>query len=216
MNKRSRLYSIIRKTSGNYQKKAEKKLSNLPYIFVTWKFYNHRYCILGFNGTCDDIAYAFATLLNTDVFIYDAPKHDHCNELRLFRSDKLAEHYMFGCDCGKANSDYWDITINCNDRNRKLISHRFCSSLRQISEEEIHKFVAQEKTGEDYIFLDSCVKYYDAYFPDEEETPDVYLYYRKKSHLINFRNSIEQMNIIIIPANWNYRDWGVPQKVVKD
>ena len=211
-NKQSRLSSIIRKASGNYRRKIEKKLANLPHIFTIWKFYNHHYCILGFNGTCDDIAFAFSTLLDTDVLIYSEPKHDYCNELKLFRGDRLVEHYMFGSECGSIYNKYWDTVINYG-----AISHRFCSSIRQITEEEIKQFTSNpQNIGEDCTFLDSCVKYHDAYFPKEVETPEVYLYYRKKAHLLNFRNSVEQMSIIMIPHNWNYCDWKVPKRVNKD
>ena len=215
-NKHLKLESILRIISEKERDKIKNRISNLLYPSPIWKFLNHNWSVLSFNGNQYDIAFAFSTLLNTDVVTYWIPKHDNCRELKLFRSNKLVEHYQFGSQCGQARDNYWDAVIDLRARFR-LESHRFCSSIRQVTAGEIKQAIEQTLGSSDnYGFLDDCVKYYDAYFPREDESPFNYIYPQSNSTMRKFQNNLERMDIVMLPYSWSYQDWKVPQEVSKN
>lgn len=212
-----KLESILRQDIPvDYRNKLKKKIDNSLRLCPIWRFKNHSWSIIGFKGNQYDIAYACSTLLNTDVLTYWMPKHDDCSELKLFRGDRLVEHYQFGSQCGEPCDNYWDVIVDLYP-NTGWESHRFSSLIRQVTKVEIEQTVKYSRdSAYDSGFLNECVTFHDAYFSTEQETPYCYIYPRSNAQMSRFTGALEQMDVVMLPNNWNYHDWKVPRKIVRN
>lgn len=197
--------------------KQSQKTSDFPTL--VWRYHGHQWSIVFLMGKNDDIAFAFSTLLDTDVITFWDSKHCCCSEFKLFRSDMLVEHYRFGLESQAYydDRDYWDLVVECEtDWLQGLEAHKFCSSLRTVTAQDI-KLAVESKRAllHESGFLDTCLRYYDAYLPALENTP---LNEQDARHdfVQTWQNSVEQMDIVMRSNYWAYYDRNVPQLVVKD
>lgn len=191
-----------------------KSLPPIIWAVPFWRYCNHQWVVLPLSGRDDSIAFALAVLLNTDaITFYDSPRAS-CNEFKLFRKDRLVEHYLFGFECGEDLKNDWDLKIEDSQFDEwNLYEHRFKSSIRQVTEVEIKSAVLSKKYNRDNRgFLDVCLKYYKAYIPLLEETP--YHYHGESNSDFKKWNAVaERMDIMLMPSNWSHVDWNVPDRV---
>ncbi len=223
---RIELQSMWSKAPIDKRKKIATKLRDLVVLYpiLVWRYYNHEWSILLISGDNDQIAFVLSTLLETDVITFWESKRVCFSEFKLFRKDELVEHYNFGLECGKLYEKYWDLIVECESDPELFTGveaeeHKFCSSIRQIRKEEIKLAVDNKRKFLcDRGYLDTCLRYYDAYLPDYEETPLDYSISSLQNDLDiqNLHNAIEQMDIIMMTNNWSYYDSKVPQQVTKD
>ena len=73
-----------------------------------------------------------------------------------------------------------------------------------------------QKRGCERGFLDSCLKYHDAYLPTCDETPHFHHDLQNESIVQKWNNSVEQMDIVMPSNYWSYYDRNVPQQVIKN
>lgn len=175
---------------------------------------NHLWTVLPFSGTEESIAFALALLLDTDTITFYDSRYASHNEFKLFRKDRLVEHYLFGDECGKDFKNDWDIKIeNLGIYAGSNYEHRFKSYVRQVTEAElISAFLARKQDRDNRGFLDSCLKYYKAYIPLQEEIPHHY-HDERNSGFQKWDSIVERMDIAIVPSDWSYFDWKVPERI---
>jgi hypothetical protein len=138
-----------------------------------WQYHNHEWTVLPISGQEDCVAFTLALLLGSEVITFYESKHASFNEFRVFSQDKLIEHYIFGFECGLEVQEDWDISIEVAEFSEwSIYEHRFRSSSRQVSEEELRAaFLSRKDERDDRGFLDACLRYYGAYIPVLEESP---------------------------------------------
>ncbi|PSB50406.1 hypothetical protein C7B77_22845, partial [Chamaesiphon polymorphus CCALA 037] len=78
----------------------KKSLPPISYPFPFWQYLDRQWTYLPFFRGDDSIAFAFASLLNTDAICFFDSHHAIHNEFKVFRNDRLVEHYLFGGDFG--------------------------------------------------------------------------------------------------------------------
>lgn len=194
--------------------RPDKSLPAILWAVPFWQYFNHQWTILPLSGTEESIAFTLALLLNTDaITFYDSSNASH-NEFKVFRKDQLVEHYLFGFECGKGFKNDWDIEIEDSEfDNWNNYEHRFKSSIRQATEAELRSaFLARKHDRDNRGFLDACLKYYRAYIPLHEETPHHY-HGEWNSDFPKWDSIVERMDIMVVPSNWSYVDWKVPDRV---
>lgn len=182
---------------------------------------DHDWSVIFLNGNNEDLAFAFSALLNTDLITFCESDHVCFSQFKLFRNDRLVEHYEFGLECGKLlDDDYWDMIVECEHDLFSFFEveeHKFCSSIREITAEKI-KFDVDIKRNclYDRGFLDSCLKHHNAYLPIYEET--LSRCYEPENDLIIQRwdSSVEQLDIVMRSNYWSYYDRNVPRQVIKN
>lgn len=192
----------------------EPNKSLLPILWAVpfWQYFNHQWAVLPFLGTYDSIAFALALLLNTYVITFDDNQNASHNEFKVFHKDKLVENYVFGFECGEDFKNNWDIKIEeLEFDDWYAYEHRFKSSIRRVTEAEVKSAVLSRKHDRDNRgFLDACLKYYEAYIPSSEETPD---FCKLNLDFQKIDSIIERMDVLFLPSNWKYLDRKVPNQV---
>jgi hypothetical protein len=188
----------------------------ISYPFPFWRYLDRQWSILPFFEGDDSIAFAFASLLNTDTICFKESRHVVYREFKVFRQDRLVEKYLFGSECGEIIADDWDINLNnlVDDFYWSAHEHHFRSSIRTVSKSEIKlAFSSRIENSDDRGFLDLCLKYYGAYMPLIEETP----YHYEREENVDFQqwdSCVERMDIAIgINNYWGYFDRNIPSKV---
>jgi hypothetical protein len=200
----------------------KKSLPLISYPFPFWRYLDRQWTILPFFEGDDSIAFAFASLLNTDAICFFESRHASHTEFKVFRKDWLVEHYLFGGDVDinhMAKINYLDcdsyLIFECIEFNKfnTCYTHCFKSSIRQITELEIKSaFLARKEDYDDRGFLAQCLKYYGAYIPLMEETP---YHYERQENIDSqqWDSCVERMDIAIGVYNWGYFDRNVPTRV---
>jgi hypothetical protein len=193
----------------------KESLPLISYPFPFWRYLDRQWSILPFFQGDDSIAFAFASLLNTDAICFNESRHVVYREFKVFRQDRLIEKYLFGSECGEIIIDDWDINLdNIGDNFYwSAHEHHFKSSIRAIDESEIRSaFLSRIENGDDRGFLDQCLKYYGAYMPLMEET--AYHYEREENiDSQQWDSCVERMDIAVGAYNWGYFDRNVPSRV---
>ncbi|MDX2212171.1 MAG: hypothetical protein SFY66_02665 [Oculatellaceae cyanobacterium bins.114] len=197
-------------------RKSRPEKSCPPIVWATpfWQYLNHQWVFLPLSGTQDAIAFAFASLLNTDVITFHDSDNVSLTEFKVFRSDRLIEHYLYGDESGKPIDHYWDISTSFEYFGDRPDPHYFKSAVRQVTESEIREALAARKQDNrgDRGFVDACLKYYGAYIPLLEETP--YHYYGNwNTNYQDWDAIVERMDMMLVPSNWKYADRIVPNQV---
>jgi hypothetical protein len=195
-----------------------KLLPLISYPFPFWRYLDRQWTYLPFFQGDDSIAFAFASLLNTDAICFFDSHHAIHNEFKVFRNDRLVERYLFGGDFGSNIMNYLGddsyLNFECNEFSEFVVyEHYFKSSIRQITELEIKSaFLSRKEDRDDRGFLDRCLKYYGAYIPLIEETP---FHYEGEENLDfkQWESYVERMDIAIGVYNWSYFDRNVPTRV---
>lgn len=220
-----RLQSLFREKRRDKKRKKNKgKPRKIPinYPLPIWQYRNHNWSVVFLHGDNDSVAFAFSILLDTDVITFWESKYAVCSEYKLFRNDKLVEHYRFGSECGKLFNDrYWDLIIKCQDKTSLFPDldaeeHQFCSSIRKVTAENITRDLDTKRDLlRDRGFLDSCLKHHDAYIPTDGEMPWDYGD-RNSPHdltIEQWNNSVERLDIIMRSNYWSYYDRNVAQVI---
>lgn len=214
-----RLHSELQQDSRKKSRKARHANTLIYFPTPVWRYHGHEWSIVYLRGENDDIAFAFSTLLETDVITFWDSKYCCCSEFKLFRGDRFIEHYRFGlesqafCD----NENYWDLIVECEtDWQQELEDHKFCSAIRQVEAEKIRQTVNSKRALlHEYGFLDGCLKYHNAYLPTYQDLPWENSE-QNESGDRSWQNSVEQMNIVMKSNYWAYYDRDVPQLVARD
>lgn len=196
-------------------KRPNKSLPPVVWAVPFWQYLNHSWTILPLSSTENSIAFAFASLLNTETITFHDSDHASVSEFKVFRNDQLIEDYLFGFECGEVTKEYWDINIENFEFYDNWLNHEhhFKSSVRLVKESAIRLAVLERRHDrDDRGFLDACLKFYNAYIPTLEETP----YHYDDERNADFQkwdSMVERMNMMIIPSDWKYPDSKVPDRV---
>ncbi len=194
--------------------RPSKSLPPVLWAVPFWRYLNHQWTILPLLGTEESIAFALALLLDTDTMTFHDSSRASYNEFKVFRKDQLVEHYLFGFECGKDFKNDWDIKIEDSEFDAwSNYEHRFRSSIRQVTDTELRSaFLARKHDRDNRGFLDWCLKYHKAYIPLQEETP--YHYHGEwNSDFQKWDSVVERMDMMIVPSDWSYVDWKVPEQI---
>ena len=147
-----------------------------------WQYLGHPWTVVGV-WAGEEMAFTLALLLETRTLIVEHSGVVDRTTLKVFHEDLWIEHYRFGDDEDelggkfhdrKGQADEWDVeTVYgvCNEDSPVYSTrHLFKSAIRKISESEIVSILASEPSDE-FEFLNTTLKFYDAYLPDSLETP---------------------------------------------
>ncbi|ABW30373.1 hypothetical protein AM1_5417 [Acaryochloris marina MBIC11017] len=122
---------------------------------------------------------------------------------------------MYGAECGEIPPNYWDIIFEDYDADTFWYRvHHFKSVIRSVDETELRQAAISRKWDwDDRGFLDTCLRYFEAYIPLLEETPH---HYRSEDRTTfhQWDNNIARLDLILMPSNWKYLDWTIPKQVL--
>lgn len=178
-----------------------------------WQYGGHSWTIW-WAFAREKIAFALALFLGTKAIVLTHQGTSGWSEFKMFYQDKFVEHYHFGFDDREPNekigdrfwsAGYWDIEIvqKCVYPSSPMPSwyrHLFCSTLRQVTEEEMRMSLAT--MPDEFGFLDATFRYYRAYLPDYEETP--LAYDRADSDFQSNRADFERIDAVSLPKEAFY------------
>lgn len=180
-----------------------------------WRFKGHQWTILWLSGTEEALAFTLSLLLKTTVITFHDSDHASYKEFKVFGDKCLLEHYLYGAECGEILTNYWDIIFEDYDADTFWYrDHHFKSAIRPVNKTEFRQAAMSRKLDwDDRGFLDTCLRYFAAYIPLLEETP---YHYRSedKSTFHLWDNSVNRLDLILMPSNWEYLDWTIPKRIL--
>jgi hypothetical protein len=195
---------------------VSQKKSVIHEPYAIWRYSNHHWTIITLNSNDERLSFLLALLLETHVIAFNKSRKCEGNQYKVFYKDKVIEDYIFGSDYGGNFDSYYDINLIFKpyDNWDEMGWHYFKSSVREIVENDLISALSSEENNKNPRgFLDKCLKYYKAYIPTFEETPD---YFGSKNSL-SFElwdQAVERMDVVIIPSNWMYSVGKVPSRVL--
>ena len=172
----------------------------------------------------EEIASVLALFLDTKAIVITHQKTSDYTKVKIFKSDRLIEHYHFGCNYTNPQEkighflfghDYWDVeTIQHIDGFASEYRHLFGSSVRNLTEIEVQEIL---KFGKRELgLLDRTFKFHNAYFsncleallPFNPSLEDVEYWISKIARIDAFllRKKVDYWNNIFL----------VPEQVVKN
>ena len=170
--------------SDYYQAKCERNLSAKSLYESTreksnkrfvWQYKGHDWTV--WMSANEEIASVLALFLDTKAIVITHQKTSDYTKVKIFKSDRLIEHYHFGCNYTNPQEkighflfghDYWDVeTIQHIDGFASEYRHLFCSLVRNLTEIEVQKILESGKR--ELGLLDRTFKFHNAYFPDLSE-----------------------------------------------
>lgn len=197
------------------QSSPNKSFPPIRWAIPVWQFKGHQWTILRLSGTEEALAFSLSLLLKTKVITFEDCDNAHCKEFKVFGDECLLEHYLYGAECGEILPNYWDIIFEDDDADTFWCrNHHFKSAVRTVNETELRQAAISRKWDwDDRGFLDTCLRYFEAYIPLLEETP--YHYHSEaRTTFHRWDNNVVQLDLILMPSNWKYLDWTIPKQVI--
>lgn len=205
--------------SANSLYESTKKRVNKSFI---WQYKGHDWTI--WMSANEEIAYVLALFLDTKTIVITHQKTSDYTKVKFFKSDRLIEHYHFGCNYTNPQEkighflfghDYWDVeTIQYIDGFASEYRHLFCSSVRNLTKIEVQEILESGKR--ELGLLDRTFKFHNAYFSDCSEfllpfnpsLEDVEYWMSKIARIDRFllRKKVDYWNNI----------FSVPERVIKN
>ncbi|BDM79194.1 hypothetical protein [Acaryochloris marina] len=197
------------------QSRPSKSFPPIRWAIPVWQFKGHQWAILRLSGAEEALAFALSLLLQTTVITFYDSDNVNYKAFRVFGNECLLEHYLYGAECGEIPPNYWDIIFEDYDADTFWYrDHHFKSVIRSVDETELRQAAISRKLDwDDRGFLDTCLRYFEAYIPLWEETPHHY-HSEDRTTFHQWDNNVARLDLILMPSNWKYLDWTISKQVL--